>query len=589
MLAMLVDDGHLVQRGGQWVVADGALDEVAVPPSVSALLTARLDRLSPDERWVIERAAVEGKEFHAGSVAALLDADDRPGLPGHLRTLIRRELIRPDRADLPGEEGYRFRHQLIRDAVYEAIPKRARADLHRAFAAWLAARGGDHEEIVAYHLEHSYLLRAELGPVDEDGRRDGRRAAERLTEAGRRAIDRQDYRAAENLLERAIALLPRPDALRIDAAIMLGNVHHFLSDFQRALDVLDESAEDARALHDADRETIVELGRASIFHQVSDEFTPEEQLEIGYRAVRQFEESGQWANLAVAWESVADGYWALARWSSMRAPLEQAADALIKAGAPPGRELALRVRMLSAMYWGDAPVPEAVEVCRRLQAEAADTPLLWARTSLFLAAFLALQGMFDEADELIGAGRATLEQLGSGSWVASLAFCSTPVGLASGRLDDAERDLRNALGLLEGTGERGWSSTLASELALLLFERGEVDEAEQWAIAGRDAVLPGDISADSFWRMTLGRIHSAREEHDEALRLAREGVAMFRDTDELNHQGDSLVSLAWVAERAGRRDEAEAALRDAIDVYERKQNTFGAKRARDRLAELTAG
>ena len=95
-LAMLIDDGHLQERDGEWQAA-GELGEVAVPPSVTALLSARLDRLDPDERRVIARAAVEGKEFHAGSVAALLDEPDRPALLDRLRTLVRRELIHPTR------------------------------------------------------------------------------------------------------------------------------------------------------------------------------------------------------------------------------------------------------------------------------------------------------------------------------------------------------------------------------------------------------------------------------------------------------------------------------------------------------------
>ena len=113
---------------------------VAVPPTIQALLAARLDQLDPVERDVLERGSVEGRVFHRGAVQAL--SPDEAQLVAPLTSLVRRELVRPDRAQFPGEEAFRFRHLLIRDAAYDALPKATRAELHERFAIWIAERGG---------------------------------------------------------------------------------------------------------------------------------------------------------------------------------------------------------------------------------------------------------------------------------------------------------------------------------------------------------------------------------------------------------------------------------------------------------------
>ena len=138
---------------------------VAVPPTIQALLAARLDQLDPSERVVLERGAVEGRVFHRGAVQALSPYETQLVTP--LTALVRRELLRPDRAVYPGEDAFRFRHLLIRDAAYDALPKATRAELHVRFAAWIDERGVDlveQDEIIGYHFERAYRYRVELGP-----------------------------------------------------------------------------------------------------------------------------------------------------------------------------------------------------------------------------------------------------------------------------------------------------------------------------------------------------------------------------------------------------------------------------------------
>ncbi|HXF72859.1 MAG TPA: adenylate/guanylate cyclase domain-containing protein, partial [Actinomycetota bacterium] len=220
MVQVLIDDGLLARRDGRWAPV-GDLSSVPVPPTIHALLQARLDRLSADERAAIQRASVVGRDFFRGAVVAMSPEPERSAVGAALMSLVRKDLIRPDRSTLPGEDAFRFRHLLIRDAAYEGIPKEVRAELHERFAGWLTRVAGgrveEQEEILGYHLEQASRYRRELGPVDEAGRELGRRAARHLASAARRAFARGDAGAAANLLARAVDLLgpDDPEHLRL--------------------------------------------------------------------------------------------------------------------------------------------------------------------------------------------------------------------------------------------------------------------------------------------------------------------------------------------------------------------------------------
>ena len=105
------------------------------------MLAARLDQLDPSERHVLERGSVEGEVFHRAAVEALGRGETR--LNDSLIALVRKDLLRPEQPQLAGEDGYRFRHLLIRDAAYEALSKATRAELHERFSSWIAERGTD--------------------------------------------------------------------------------------------------------------------------------------------------------------------------------------------------------------------------------------------------------------------------------------------------------------------------------------------------------------------------------------------------------------------------------------------------------------
>jgi class 3 adenylate cyclase len=199
---------------------------LSVPPTIHALLAARLDRLDPAERAVVEAAAVVGRSFGGGAVLELSRGDDRSELDRHLGALVRKDLIQPDGGRFAGEETFSFKHMLVRDVAYQGILKEVRADFHERFADWLeqaaGERTGEYEEILGYHLERGYRYLTELGPIDDRGRKLAARASARLGSSGRRALARGDIPPAVHLLERAVSLLDDDDPARRDLTLKLG-------------------------------------------------------------------------------------------------------------------------------------------------------------------------------------------------------------------------------------------------------------------------------------------------------------------------------------------------------------------------------
>ncbi len=206
------------------IVESGALEEIVVPATIHALLQARLDGLGSEERDVIGRGAVEGQVFHRAVVEELADTG-RDDVPAHLLSLVRKDVIRPERPTFADDDAFRFRHLLIRDAAYDALPKETRAQLHERFATWLDQHASlvEQDEIVGYHLEQAHRNRAELDSGDP--RLDGlaRRAAARLATAAEGAKARGDFAAVAGLLERATALLPVGDERRLELLIELAD------------------------------------------------------------------------------------------------------------------------------------------------------------------------------------------------------------------------------------------------------------------------------------------------------------------------------------------------------------------------------
>ncbi|MCA1682771.1 MAG: AAA family ATPase, partial [Actinobacteria bacterium] len=237
MLRMLVDEGLIERTDHDWRAAPG-LGDVPIPATIHALLAARLDRLSGEERTLVQRAAVAGKVFWWGAVSELAPPSLRPVVAAVLQTLVRKRVIEPDTASFAGEDAFRFSHVLVRETAYAALPKELRADLHERYALWLEHKAGERsvefEEMIGYHLERAFRYREELGTATESDRHLALRAGELLGAAGRRAFTREDMPAALTLLDRAVALLTDQGPARLELVRELSSALWAVGELARA-------------------------------------------------------------------------------------------------------------------------------------------------------------------------------------------------------------------------------------------------------------------------------------------------------------------------------------------------------------------
>jgi class 3 adenylate cyclase len=549
------------------LVRDSGGAEVEVPPTIQALLAARLDQLDPAERVVLEHGSVEGRIFHRGAVAALVDGDG--SIDQRLVALVRKELVRPEQAQLAGDDAYRFRHLLIRDAAYDALPKATRADLHRRFAEWLEMRGQslvELDEILGYHLEQAARYLDELGRTDPEV---ALAAGDRLAVAGRRALARDDTRAAANLIERSLALTR---SLRLDVYLELDLAQACGRDPRQAVAICVAAAERAAAAGDARGEALArvlvalhaeELGRA----------TPDELEALVLAVLPVLEEAGDDRGLAWAWHALAYGVANMrGQWEQMASASEQAIRHSHAVG------LQQHYALEGGLVLGSAPADEALQRLDALPLEYPPPLLLLCRAWL-----LAMLDRFEEAWPLARQqNEQQHERAGDemGEWfVAEIAdLAGDPV--------EAVRRLRILCSELEEHDQFALLSTYAPRLGRALCRLGEYAEADALADKGRELGDSQDAVTQMLWRQVKALVLADRGEQEEAERLAREAVAIADSTDGLAYQGDTRTDLAGVLLAAGRADEAAAALSEALDRYERKKNLPLARRVRERLAAL---
>ena len=549
----------------------GGSDDVEVPATLRALLTARLDQLDGAEREILERGAVEGEIFHRGAVQALAP-DDEPVTP-RLLGLVRRELIRPDQAQLPGEDGFRFRHLLIRDAAYDGLPKAVRADLHERFAGWLEDRGADLvelDEIVGYHLEQAARCKQELGRADPAL---ARRAGERLAAGGRRALWRSDEPAAAVLLERAL-VLTRPHGLDVHLELDLADAF-WRTDARRAAQLADAAAERAHAASDEIGEAVARA--VGVRHRwKAGEATAAELEALARGALPLVEKAEDHEGLVHVWRGLIEVATIRGRYGEALAATEQALRHTRRASWPPLSGPSAGIT--GVLTNGPEPADEALRTLDALLPEAPHP-----RTQLFRALLLAMLGRFDTAWPLAHEAGARLnERTGDHDG----GFALAGIAMLQGDHQAAVRHLIGYCGFLREHNQRSLLSTAAPRLGRELCALGRYGEAEPLAQLGRETGDEHDVTTQMLWRQAQALVELSRGEHAEAELLAREAVALGERTDRLNLHADALCDLADVMSAAGRHEEAAGALRQALDRYERKMNLAMVAQVQPRLEAL---
>ncbi len=427
---MLLDRGLLVEEGSVYRPA-GPIDTLEVPETLHALIAARLDGLSADERRVLQDGAVLGKTFALSSLAALSGLAESE-LERLLAGLVRKEVLALQSDPRSPERGqYGFLQDLVRHVAYETLAKRDRKTRHLAAAEHLASTFGDADEVAEVLASH-YLAAVDAAPDADDAPAITTKAAEMLTRAGERArllgAPEEGRRAFEQAASLAADALVRADLL--ESAGRLATEANQQEESRRLLEEslsLRTAAGDARG-----------VGRASA---------------------------------ALAEVDLNDG-----RLVEGIERLERAVEALGGFGATPELAAALaelgRLRALAGRPDAAAPIEQALTLAERLQlpevlVEALDTKGL----------VLYQQGRFEEARILLAAAseRAHAEQL-----YASALRADNNLGVvleSSDRFLDLLTLVERAEQLAHRRGDRRWETELRAARIPVLYALGRWDEA----------------------------------------------------------------------------------------------------------------
>jgi class 3 adenylate cyclase/tetratricopeptide (TPR) repeat protein len=553
-----------------------------IPPTIQALLAARIDGLPAAEREVIDCAAVEGRQFHRSSVAELLGAPYRDALDGTLASLVKRELIRPGGADLPGEEGYRFSHILVRDAVYALLSKARRADLHQGYARWLAIRAErerEFGEIIGFHYEQAYRCTAALQPVPgPDQRRLGRAGARFLGGVGRAALGRGDLPASVNLLERAIAMLeddePALGWLLPELGTALTQAGR-LSEAERVLaPAVKRAAEHGKPSHEAHALVCllfvrlqVDTGAAAL--EVRRQFSD---------LAATFTTEGDELGLDRLWRLRALVHWLEARSSDAERDWLMAVEHADRAGDEQGRADALSW-LASSVFEGPTPADEGIARCEAIRGDLRGNRRAEAFVLQPLAGLWAMRGEFRTARELLAHSNAMMAELGI-TMDTAVPYHEAFVALLAGDPAEAEVSLRAGYERLREMGEKALRADTAAMLARAVHAQGRLDEALDLTREAEEEADLDDLSAQFVWRAVRAQILAHRGAFAEADRLATEAVALVEGTDWLTDHADVLMARAEVLVASGQDTAAEATVREALALYERKGNSVAAARAR---------
>lgn len=562
--------------------------DTSLPLTVHALLGARIDRLEQGERSLLGLAAVCGRSFRWPELAGLMEEADRRDISTHLATLVHKQLIRPGRPEVDGKDSFRFAHALIREAAYDAMPKRLRAELHEKMANQLKATAGPQAEVVAYHLERAYRFCAEVAPVRDRERALASDAAEWLDAAAWGAFLRGDASGGARLLERAVSLFAQDDAQRFALLPQLGEALFEAGRLRDAERVLDEAIRYGQAENVPELAALASVERQRVLIQEGSAWSVDEARQIAGTAVAVLGASGDELGQCRAWCLHATVKWIQGLAFDADQCWIRAAEHAQRAGNT--RELfEILCWRASAAVLGPTPVNVAVRRCDEIRGEVASSPVAVAATLPQLALLHAMNGDFETARELIRDTDAILDDLGRvtqdefGRFQSTVSFHEAWVDMLAGEPADAEAKLRADYVKLEAMGDKSVLSTMAASLAQAAFAQGHDEDALAYRRIAERTAAADDLHAQATWRGVGARILARRGQFDAGAALAREAVQFAKRTDFITTQADALFDLGAVLDGAGRKVDAEAAVREALELYVEKGNIVSAEQTRSWL------
>jgi DNA-binding SARP family transcriptional activator len=552
-----------------------------LPPTIQALLGARLQRLGPGASSVLARAAIVGKDFGLQAVRELLPPGARGPLGRNLQTLVAKGLVEYEPSDRrPGAE-YSFRHILIQEAAYRAIPKSLRAELHHRFADWLEyvlwTPATQRPEILGYHLEQSVRYLSELRPAEAQSSPLPRRAASHLEAAGRAAHDRDDALAAMNLLIRAAALLPRDDAALARLYTSLGTAMTEAGQLEKAVATLEDAQRIAAAHGDEGQRAHARVQALLLGLKLAPN-TAAAQIAQSIPELRgEFGRGQDEVGLSQTLQLEAAVYWIHGRSAAAEDAWRRAAEYARRANDR--RQLTEILGWLaSAALWGPTPAAEGIRRCADYLDEVGNHPRGQAVILNHVAGLYAMQDQFEMAYATLSRAKSFLDTLGP-TMTSAVTQPAAFVAMLAGDPATAEMHLRFAYESLSQMGEKGNLGTAAALLARAIAAQGgkRYDEVDQLIAISQEAAAGEDLITEIIGQGLSARMLADRGRHTEATGLASSAVALAAQTDLLSQHADALLDLAHVLTASGRIREAEAAATKALDLYQGKGNLPGTR------------
>ena len=516
-----------------------------IPDTVQALIAARIDRLQPASKSVLQRASVIGRSFWAGAVEYLAEDED---LSDPIEDLLLRDLVVGEsRSTLKNETAYRFKHVLIRDVAYASLTKSARAKHHARFAEWLRERAGDELlEIRAHHLDHAASLLAELDgapPADL-----AREAADALEEAGRRALAREANQAARHLFLRSVELEPT-----LNRRYMAAKAAWRLDDLPAVAREMQSVYDESVRVGDREVEGKALTGLADVV--LMREADPVRARELAAQALEIIDDdpAARFDALRVAWVAA---YW-VGKLGKAESYLTEQLELACAAGRKDLESMAVLTRADTFAARLDLErASEELERARDLAQESGSINAL-GRVFLTWSKVYLLQKELEQAEEAASESIRLFSEVGS-VWAVARAYnMAAWIAWESGDIEKGEKRFRESIRLLKPIGDRASLCESQRGLAELLLKRGRVEEAERFALEARETVGPLDLTSRATTAGSLAMVRSAQGRHDEAEELFREGVDALADTEFGGIEYEVLEPYAQFLRDRGRDDEAE--------------------------------
>jgi class 3 adenylate cyclase/tetratricopeptide (TPR) repeat protein len=467
---MLLDRGLLVQEGSSYRPA-GPVESLEVPETLHALIAARLDDLSADERKLLEDGSVLGKTFSKEAVAALAERSVGE-VNAVLESLVRKEVLGLQADPRSPEHGqYGFLQDLVRHVAYGTLSKRERRSRHLAAAEYLSNTfAADLDEVIEVIASH-YVNAYNAVPESDDAGPIKQRAVEMLAQAGERASSLAATAEARRYFEQACELTDDP-AQRARLLASAGEMAGRAADPEGAHGLLDQSLALAEEAGDAQAAARVAalLGTVLAFTGHREEARTQEE-----RALEVISREPPSEELALLAARLAVNYWFLGDLERSAERAELALDVAETNGFAEGLVLALRAK--GAIAFSRGHVEESAALTRHSLALALEHDFpLHASTSYFIASDSEFRhDRYEHALELLRDSLALARKLGSRPYEwAAMAEMTYPLYML-GRWDEA-------LGLFpepteEHTRSGGVLLSLLTGALEIHLHRGRLEEA----------------------------------------------------------------------------------------------------------------